>query len=78
MKRQRQRLGDVATKRGTLEPPELQEARRDPPLGPQREGGPAHTWIEDFWPLELVENQFLLSQVTQLVVIYCNSPGQSP
>lgn len=24
--------------------------RRDPPLEPQREQGPGHTFISDFWP----------------------------
>lgn len=40
--------------------------RKDPPLEPPEEGGPATTWILDFRPPELCENQLVMSSATSL------------
>ena len=54
---------------------ELEEARKDSSLKPQREQVPADTLTLGFWSPELWENKFLLFEATQF--FFTTAPGNS-
>ena len=53
-------LSDVATSQEHLEPPELEEAKKNSPLEFLEEHVPPGTLISDCWPPELRKSMFLL------------------
>ena len=57
------------------EPQNQEEAGRTLPWSLRRERGPVDTWISDFWPLELGDNNFLLLYATSFGHFVTAAPG---